>query len=161
MVLYRLRIQACVFLVALLGLKPSAIDGKCTKQEMLSGGKCLCMSGKVVLWLIIFTLEAWSQGRILNFGAIYTYICTSSASSCSSCRVRPVVAVVLLCPSVRPVVRLIVAVRPSSVRPPLPCRRLDPSSVRSSRRPVVRLIIIYMTSRSIRRMVNNNYCWNM
>ena len=68
-------------------------------------------------------------------------------------RVRPVVAVVVLCPCVRPVVRPIVVVRPLSIRPVVfRRRRCRPLSVR----PVVRLFITYMTSRSIHHRIGAN-----
>ena len=54
------------------------------------------------------------------------------SSARPSCRVRPVVVVVVLCPSVRPVVRPVVVVRPLSVRSVVVVRSL-------SVRPVVRL----------------------
>ena len=90
-------------------------------------------------------------------------------------RVRPVVAVVFFCLFVRPVVRPIVFVRPVlsfpsspssfSVRPSVPSFVPSSSSVLRllvsvrrvvvhplSVRPVVRLVITYMASRSIRWM---------
>ena len=59
--------------------------------------------------------------------------CRRPSSVRPSHRVRPVLAGVVLCPSVRPVVRPVVVVCPLSVRPVV----VRPLSVR----PVVRLII--------------------
>ena len=109
------------------------------------------MSGKVVLWLTCFhvitlipnvvfeTLELIYDVYIYH---IYIYIYTSYiyiSSVRPSCRVRPVVAFVVLCPSVRPVVRPVVVVRPLSIRPRPSVVVVRPLSVR----PVVRLIITY------------------
>ena len=55
--------------------------------------------------------------------------------------------VVVLCPSVRPVVGPVLVVRPLSIRPRPSVVVVRPLSVR----PVVRLITTYMTSRSILR----------
>ena len=75
--------------------------------------------------------------------------------------VRPVVVVVVLCPSVRPVARPVVVVRPLSVRPRPSVVVVRPLSVRAvvrpvvvvrplSVRPVVRLNITCKTSRNIK-----------
>ena len=115
------------------------------KKRQLAGGKCLCVSGKVVLWLTYFyvrILVPMSYLKLWNY--IYIYIVRPSVPSCPSRRrrrrplsVRPVRPVVVVRPlSVRPVVRPVV-VRPSSVRPSVPssssvlCPSV-PSSVPSS-----------------------------
>ena len=59
-------------------------------------------------------------------------VSSSSSGLCSSVPSFPVVAGVVLCPSVRPVVRPVVVVRPLPVRP-RPSRRRHPSSVRPVR----------------------------
>ena len=108
-----------------------------------------------------FTLQSWSQCRVCDFEQIIIYIyiyilpdrpvesvlSPSSYSVCSSVPTSsilpscPAVVVVVLCPSARPVVgRRASSVRPHpSVRPVAVVRLL-------SVRPVVRLIITYMTS---------------
>ena len=92
-------------------------------------GSLVCLLVRKCLWVSI------SRGKpsiyfLLNIGYPLRRV--------PSC---PVVVLLLLCPSVRPVIRPVVVVRPLSVRPlsvrPRPSVRRRPSSVRPSRRPSI------------------------
>ena len=136
------------FQVALLGLQPVTIDG----VWCLSGGKCLCVSGKVVLWSIYFyarLLVPISYLKLWNYmyrPSVRPVVSVPSSPSSSSVRQPSRRPSRRRCPS---------SVRPLSVRPvasrrrrrrPLSVRRV-PSSVPSSSvlcrsvRHVVRLVV--------------------
>ena len=74
------------------------------------------MSGKLALWLAYFYVRIFPMSylrlRSFIYVDIYIYIYISSVRASS--RVRPVVAVVVLCQSVRPVDRPVVVVPSSS-----------------------------------------------
>ena len=121
----------------------------------IAGGKCLCIFREVILCLTYFGI------RILiprSYSKLWNYIyCPSVRASvgrvrrsCPSWRFRRPLSVVILCLSVRPVVRHVV-VRPLSVRPS-PSRRRRTLSVRTVVRPVVVLRPV-----SVRPVVRLNY----
>ena len=113
----------------------------------LASGKCLCVSGKVVLWLICFyvrILAPISYLKLWNCRYVYIYICivrrsrvSVPSSSASSSSVRP---------SVRPIVGPVVVVSPLSVRSVVSRRRrrrpLCVPPLRRVVRPVVRPVVV-------------------
>ena len=90
-----------------------ALNGKCLVYGA-SRRKCLCVSGKVVLWLTYFYVRILVP---MSYLKLWNYIYRPSVPSCPSRRRRR-------------------RRRPLSVRPSRrPSRRRRPSSVRPSRRP--------------------------
>ena len=134
-------------LVALWGLKPSAIDWKHNKQ--IATGKEMSVrvwkGGFMLIYFYVRTLVPMSYLKLWNYTYIYIYIRIYIYIYLfrPSRLVRPVVSRRRRPLSVRPSCRPSRRRRPSSVRPSTSVRRRRPSSVSPVVRPVVRLIIQY------------------